>query len=39
MDFEEQWIELAELAYLVLEGKAEAKEFLSKKAEFEKEFE
>ncbi len=33
----EKYFELAELAYLVLEGKVAAKEFLSRKEEFEKE--
>lgn len=37
MSQDEKYSELAELAYLVLEGKVAAKEFLSRKEEFEKE--
>jgi hypothetical protein len=37
MNQDEKYLELAELAYLVLEGKVSVKEFLSRKKEFEKE--
>ena len=39
MEKDQRYFELAELAYLVLEGKVSVKEFLSRKKEFESELE
>jgi hypothetical protein len=37
MEKDQRYLELAELAYLVLEGKVSVKEFLSRQKEFENE--